>query len=345
LAIASNHVSVETNITLIWKKFGELTSTGTSVVGIHEAKLGDRKLFLIDTPGFDDTHRSDTDILREIADWLNRSYKANITLAGIVYLHRIVDNRIGGASMKNLRMFKKLCGQKGLSSVVLATTMWNTVSPEEGARREHELVSNKEFWAEMVKYGSKVFRHDDGEASAIKIIQYILSQRRRMVLDIQEEMASGKTLDETAAGREVEAELMKMKLKHDKEMQELREEMREAKEANDERAQQEIAAVRAELEAKMAKEQEDRERMRVNIEQLQKERDEELRAEREKIHEMEMERQRLTLSNEHALSQLKIENDYRTKLLEAQLINERKDAEIARMQAEEERRRSECNVM
>lgn len=47
-----------------------------------------------------------------LADWLNRVYQNNVRLAGILYLHRIGDNRLGGTAMKNLRMFKKLCGDE-----------------------------------------------------------------------------------------------------------------------------------------------------------------------------------------------------------------------------------------
>ena len=160
--------------------------------------------------------------------------------------------------MKNLRMFKKLCGSQGLSCVVLATTMWSQVTPEEGERRENELISNQEFWGEMIKQGSTVMRQDRAEVSAIQIIQYILSKRRRMVLDIQEEMASGKTLDETSAGRALEAELEIMRKKHEAEMKELREDMLEAQIRNDKRSYDELAATRANLQKKMDQDRKDR---------------------------------------------------------------------------------------
>jgi len=60
-----------------------------------------------------------------------------------------------------------------------------------------------------------------------------------MVLDIQEEMANGKSLDETAAGQELEAELGRMHKQHEVEMRELREDMIEAQRKNDRRSQDE----------------------------------------------------------------------------------------------------------
>jgi len=285
-------------------------------VGIHEARIGGQRCFLIDTPGFDDTNRRDTDILRAIADWLNRYYQNKIHLAGIVYLHRIIDTRVGGTSLKNLRMFKKLCGPEGLSSVVLATTMWSMVTAAEGERRENELIAKKEFWGEMITQGSVVMRQDQGEASAIKIIQHILGQRRRMVLKVQQEVAKGKTLDETDAGRELEAELEAMKRQHENELRELREEMKEALVAADKRSQAEIAAIRADLQKRIEQENVDRERMRVTNIELQKQRDEELRAMRQEHYEQQLQHQKV-LADANASRRLKeLEAQHKVELLE-----------------------------
>jgi predicted GTPase len=37
-------------------------------------QIDEKTVTLIDTPGFDDTHRSDTDILREIANYLESKF-------------------------------------------------------------------------------------------------------------------------------------------------------------------------------------------------------------------------------------------------------------------------------
>lgn len=39
---------------------------------LHHVEFGDR-LVLVDTPGFDDTERSDMEVLRLIADWLRKT--------------------------------------------------------------------------------------------------------------------------------------------------------------------------------------------------------------------------------------------------------------------------------
>jgi ankyrin repeat protein len=100
----------------------------------------------VDTPGFDDTYRSDTDVLREIAAWLTDSYSNQVKLKGIIYLYRIMDERMQGSAKRNLFMFKKLCGPKPLNNVNLATTTWSSVNPARpwdvitGAGDRHEEV-------------------------------------------------------------------------------------------------------------------------------------------------------------------------------------------------------------
>lgn len=86
-----------------------------------------KTVYLIDTPGFDDTSRSDIDVLREIAGWLTASYSNRVFPHGIIYLHRISDVRMQGSAKKNLLMFKKLCGDDALRKVVLTTTIWYKV--------------------------------------------------------------------------------------------------------------------------------------------------------------------------------------------------------------------------
>lgn len=127
------------------------TILGTSVVTVYPCTINTAtNLYLVDTPGFDDTNRSDTEVLRELATWLTDSYTAHIKLSGIIYLHRISDVRMQGSAKKNLFMFKKLCGNDALKNVILATTMWDRVSQSEGDARELELTSTMDFWGWMM---------------------------------------------------------------------------------------------------------------------------------------------------------------------------------------------------
>ncbi|KAK3325119.1 P-loop containing nucleoside triphosphate hydrolase protein [Apodospora peruviana] len=251
---------------------GDGLESCTSTVSIHAARVAGMNIFLIDTPGFDDTNRSDTDILREIATWLDIPFKRSIKLAGIIYLHRITDNRLSGSALKNLRLFRKLCGDGGLSCVVLATTMWNMVTDQSVAvQREAELKSNPEFWQGLIAKGSVVLRQDNGKLSAIRIIQHILSKKKRGTLAIQDEMNSGKDLSQTKVGLEVGSELAMLEKKYKEEIEKLKRELQEARRERDLRAELEIANERAAQELMMKKVQEDKRRLEVNVEELQKE--------------------------------------------------------------------------
>ena len=42
---------------------------------------------LIDTPGFDDTDKSENDILKDVVYFMENLHKNNIKLSGIIFLH------------------------------------------------------------------------------------------------------------------------------------------------------------------------------------------------------------------------------------------------------------------
>lgn len=199
--------------------------TGTQDVSAVEVKIGQQDVVLVDTPGFDDTNYSDTEILTRIADWMQDNYDDGLLLSGIIYLHRISDRRMDGASMKNLIMFRKLCGAKNLRNVVLGTTMWENVSEAEGALREQELRDN--FWKDMISKGSKVARISTVPVDAVQLVQTLL-KNKTMILRIQEELSSGKSLIETEAGTAVQEEIQKLTTQHKKEVVEIMAEMRDA---------------------------------------------------------------------------------------------------------------------
>ena len=234
--------------------------------------MNGRTCYLVDTPGFDDTYRTDTQVLEDLANWLHESYKARIRLAGIVYLHRICDPRVTGSAMKSLRMFKKLCGDAGLGSVVLATTWWSSLTPEKGAANEKELMTKSQFWKNMIQKGSVVCRQDRDDESAAEILTYIMDLRRPVTLEIQKEMADGKALNETAAGQEVQREMAEMRRKYENDMDSLKKEMKEAIQQRDKEAKREIAKERADLEEKLKKQERDQQRLRMRIQDLAEDR-------------------------------------------------------------------------
>lgn len=167
---------------------------------------GIRNIVLVDSPGFDDTFMTDAQILRQIARWLNATYQKNIKLSGVLYLHRISDNRVSGTPLRNYSMFKELCGKENFKNVVLVTTMWDEVTEEIGSAREKELQSD--FWRSMINLGSTIHRFEGTTESAWNIINSLslASPVQRRPLQIQREMVDEHVpLHRTAAGRAVMA--------------------------------------------------------------------------------------------------------------------------------------------
>jgi len=164
---------------------------------------------LLDTPGFDDTTRSDSEILAEIARILAAQYELGVQLKGIVYMQRITDIKMTGSSMKTLQIFQKICGETALRNVLLITSRWGEVEESLGASREREL--RDDFWAYMLGKGSRLSRFHGDRQSAITLVGQVLVQDS-VVLDLQHELVDkGKRLNETSAGAFVNDDLETLK--------------------------------------------------------------------------------------------------------------------------------------
>ncbi|KAF9004248.1 P-loop containing nucleoside triphosphate hydrolase protein [Cyathus striatus] len=162
----------------------------------------DRRLVIVDTPGFDDTCLDDAEILRRISVWLASSYASDMKLAGAIYLHNISVNRMLGATSKNLELFRKMIGKDALSSVILGTTKWSEVSEKVGNARQ-KLLKDKMWW-EMIKNGSEVFRFDNTEESASIMINHCVlkSNLNHNVFLLQKELVDlHRTVPNTESGK------------------------------------------------------------------------------------------------------------------------------------------------
>jgi hypothetical protein len=242
-------------------------------VTVYRCKYGGPvNIWLVDTPGFDDTHRSDTDVLREIARWLNESFSSNkVILNGMIYLHRITDIRMQGSAMKNLFMFRKLCGQDALKNVILATTMWERVSLEDGQRREQELERTSEFWGEMIMRGAQVKRHQNNAKSAWSLVDIFASKgstKRKAVLTIQQEMVvQHKPLDKTDAGMELESSLVQEREKWSRELERTRDDMREALAAKDKESLAQLRETETKMNKRIFEIERARDELKVGLQQ------------------------------------------------------------------------------
>ncbi|KAG8703806.1 hypothetical protein FRC11_010435, partial [Ceratobasidium sp. 423] len=225
---------------------------------------------LFDTPGFDDTHLSDTEILKRIGGFLAASYQKGYKLTGIIYMHRITDIRVGGISRRTFNVFRKLCGKDSLSNVLLVTNMWSDPPTSQQIDRETELRTHVDFFQPAIEQGATMVRraHKDKQ-SAHDIIRMLL-QKDPVTLQVQQELVDqGKALSDTGAGREVERELIVAAEKHKAEMTGMKTEMGEALRDKDERARKELAQRQKEAKAAEEKRQAELEALRKQHEEEQ----------------------------------------------------------------------------
>lgn len=178
-------------------------------------------------------------------------------MSGVIYLHRIFDNRVSGASMRNLNMFKKLVGRDSLANVVLATTMWDALPVEEydkAEARERELKGTESFWKDMISHGSKVVRHDSASISALSIVQAIISKNRQVALDIQREIVdAGIPLEQTRAGQALLEDIEKARIEFEQRMSKLQSDFRTSLERQDQAHQARLSETRARIQERMQK--------------------------------------------------------------------------------------------
>jgi len=185
-------------------------------------------------------------------------------LTGIIYMHRIIDVRMNHGGMRNLAMFRKLCGPDPMKNVILATSFWAKVTPKEGHDREQELRTQPEFWAEMIEEGAQTARFDDTKESGLALVD-ILLRKTRISLQIQKEMCDdGIPLLQTQAGQQVHDDLEAMAKKHAEEMQKLQQELQNAIKDADEKLQITLKRELTKSEKKMQQMQEQQEALKAD---------------------------------------------------------------------------------
>jgi hypothetical protein len=135
---------------------------------------------------------------------------------------------MAGTPLKNLHMFANLCGDDASKNVILATTMWELVSGDEGDRRQKQLEGK--YWKGMLENGSTVARLQPNTFdSAWNIVNVIVgknSQESRPLL-IQEEMVDlRRLLSETQAGITLYSTLQRLLAEQQETIRQLRDEAR-----------------------------------------------------------------------------------------------------------------------
>lgn len=211
--------------------------------------LDGKRVVLVDTPGFDDTTKSDTDVLKMIAAYLQTMHKQEKLLSGVIYMHRISDIRVGGTSRRDFTMFQELCGKEAYKNVLMVTNMWGDVN-EDALAREQELREKDIFFKPILENGALLLRHMNDQESAHKIIQK-LTGIDPVVLRIQSELAAVNDVTQTGAFAQLNRELMEQAERNRQELEKLRVELEEAAQAQDEETRMELQEESEKMEAEL----------------------------------------------------------------------------------------------
>ncbi|KAF5367611.1 hypothetical protein D9757_010652 [Collybiopsis confluens] len=176
---------------------GDGLESCTNQIQKHNFPFEGRDVTIIDVPGFDDSSKSDIDILKIITNFLAAEYQANRRLTGILYFHRISDVRMGGASRRNYTMFEKLVGPSALPNVSIVTTRWDEGDGDDGDQEEtagaipdqreaanarlailesrfEQLRTKPALLKSTIDGGGKMFKHNATAESANTILKHVL---------------------------------------------------------------------------------------------------------------------------------------------------------------------------
>lgn len=173
---------------------------------VVEAHIGKTKVAVVDCPGFNDTYKSPTEILEEIARILctQAVLAKTLRLKGVLYLHSLEKTKMEGSDMDALRTFQELVGEAAMSNVVLVSTKWGKFRPEERSiafNREAEL--RDKFWKGLIGKGAQAVRFDGDTASAQGLVSQLITMDE-VTLALQHELVTEeKKLNETSAGASI----------------------------------------------------------------------------------------------------------------------------------------------
>lgn len=95
-----------------------------------------------------------------------------------------------------------MCGKSALGGVVLATTMWDTIPPQDirKAVKRHEELQDK-VCHDIREYGGKIVALSAAEIDVLKILQHIVQLNKRLTLHFQQEiMVENMLIHETKVG-------------------------------------------------------------------------------------------------------------------------------------------------
>ncbi|KPM46150.1 hypothetical protein AK830_g255 [Neonectria ditissima] len=256
----------------------------TKSIGVFDFELEGRRVYLVDTPGFNDTDRSDTETLSILARHLGASYANGARVHGIILLHPISNNRMSGSGIRSIEMIKAMCAFSSYANLAIATTMWpESPDPAETrllVAREADLLEQQKYFGCLVSQGATLLRHSEKgcrdpsveAASAKRIVAHLLRQSDMHTADVlrlqREIVDEEKTIGETLAGIAISRELYEVRQEHERQLQKLKEAMEEPLAKSDAAHAEQLRELRVEVETKLKKADGRKESLKMTMKDL-----------------------------------------------------------------------------
>ncbi|TFK24906.1 hypothetical protein FA15DRAFT_704211 [Coprinopsis marcescibilis] len=175
-----------------------------------DGRIENRRLVLVDTPGFNNADVHDFDILQMMAGWLKSAYHKDFEISAIIYLFPLVAGVNPQKEERYLRVLRKVWGDDSTERVVLATTQWEIAGGDQDDR-EAELRGG--FWKPMLELNASMTRLYNDRESAQGLLRNVLENVASQefvgfVLALQHELEAKRIkLHKTDAGKELRKEL------------------------------------------------------------------------------------------------------------------------------------------
>jgi hypothetical protein len=129
-------------------------------------------------------------------------YRNGIKLHGVLYLHRISDNRMDGIARRDFGMFKHLVGENNFKNVIIVTTMWDRTPHQYGINNVEQLRTDPSLFKPVLDRGAPMMHHLKIPETAQEIVQRIMTNNP-LPLEIQIELVDqSKDISQTAAYKE-----------------------------------------------------------------------------------------------------------------------------------------------
>ncbi|KAF9037946.1 hypothetical protein BJ165DRAFT_1614232 [Panaeolus papilionaceus] len=125
----------------------------------------DRRIYLVDSPGFADSKISEMSIVTMLQTWIID----NGDFIRILYFTPITAVRLPGSQQRVLKTFQALSGVKGAPAVTIVTTMWDNIwgeGPATRAEKTYEQLHDG-IWKDFLNAGAQIARFYNTEESAL----------------------------------------------------------------------------------------------------------------------------------------------------------------------------------